>query len=461
MTDSEKTETLKPRSKELIKIYIEYCINCESHQWCTNHKLGKYMDYVNLVKSAINREIPESRIIENDLPSEKSDKIVKNYNNITCDSVAKYTSKKGGKSRFPRVGAFEIYFKHKTVFSKLKNGIWPSIDKLANKLRAMVDNIQDGKKIMEGIEHKDMSESEAEEEPKYVSNKSSYVIPKVERRVKKKKPAHNINKNKPKEGRFISTPIVSQEIITNRKLTKKKDETDNEDDYENEFDDDKKSDKKSSSDDGYGDDDDFENENEDGKKEEKNIAKAKSEVNTPMNDKEEIPKSNRKPTTSKQIRPKYSTNQKTVSSRSRLDLNATKESQKVKTKISMFNSRVSNATKVTRRDKDTKERSQVKHYTNLNRSSANANKTRPNTYGNKSNLYNSHHVSSLTNIRAHSKKKLGMSFKEKRRPLSSRKHNGKKDKEILILVTKTYDLQLKVGKSNNKKISYVNKDEKE
>lgn len=337
--------------------------------------------------------------------------------------------------------------------------MWPHIDKLAIKLRAMVDNIQDGKKILEGIEHRDMSESEPEEEPKYIpKNKSLFVIPKVERKVKKKKQI-KIDKDKFKDDKAIFSPISNNKNNTDHNQAKKKNDTDYEDEYENEFDDYKNSDKKGDSDDGY--DDDFEN--EDGAKEEKKLAKAKSQTNSPTKDYKEIPKTNKKPTTSKQIRTKYSTNQKPISNRSRLDLNITKGSQKQKTKISMFNSRVSNVTRGTRRDRDMRDNnmSQIKHYNNLNRSSIAGKKTRPNTFANKSNLYNSDHVSSLTNIRAHSKKKLGTSFKEKRRPLSSRRPHGKKDKEILILVTKTYDLQLKIGKSNNKKISYVNKDEKE
>lgn len=337
--------------------------------------------------------------------------------------------------------------------------MWPHIEKLAIKLRAMADNIQEGKKLLEGIEHRDMSESEPEEEPKYIpKDKSLFVIPKVERRIKKKKPIKT-DKNKAKETKSVLSPISNHKTSTDRNQIKKKNDTDYEDEYENEFDDDKNSEKKSDSDDGY--DDDFEN--EEGTKEEKKLAKSKSQTNSPKKDNKEIPKSNRKPTTSKQIRPKYSTNQKPNSNRSRLDLNVTKESQKQKTKISMFNSRVSNVIRGTRRDRDMRDnnRSQIKHYNNLNRSSIAGKKTRPNTFGNKSNLYNSEHVSSLTNIRAHSKKKLGTSFKEKRRPMSSRRPHIKKDKEILILVTKTYDLQLKIGKSNNKKISYVNKDDRE
>ena len=81
------------RGSTYVTVYIEYCINWESHQWCTNHKSDKYLGYLNKVKRAINEVVPECSIIENDLPPEKSDRIIKNYNSATGENVLKYKSK--------------------------------------------------------------------------------------------------------------------------------------------------------------------------------------------------------------------------------------------------------------------------------------------------------------------------------------------------------------------------------
>lgn len=101
MTDSDNgfpSEILRPSTKESLRVYLEYCVNCESHQWCTNHKSDKYKNYVAQVKSAINSQIPECTIIENDLPKEKSDRLIKTHDKQNGDLVLKYKSKKGHKS---------------------------------------------------------------------------------------------------------------------------------------------------------------------------------------------------------------------------------------------------------------------------------------------------------------------------------------------------------------------------
>ena len=66
--------------------------------------------------------------------------------------------------------------------------MWPHPDILASKIKAVISNMKAGKNWMEGIKHKDMSESEPEPEVHELPNpKSSFVIPKVPRRTRPKK----------------------------------------------------------------------------------------------------------------------------------------------------------------------------------------------------------------------------------------------------------------------------------
>lgn len=128
MTDSEdgaSKKAMRPSLKERIKIYIEHCTGCEGHQWCTYHKSEKYTNYLAKVKDSITSEVPDCIIIENDLPDEKAARLKKTYDKAKGEYVVRYKTKKGYESNFPRVGAFEVYFKHKTIFSKLKSSVWP------------------------------------------------------------------------------------------------------------------------------------------------------------------------------------------------------------------------------------------------------------------------------------------------------------------------------------------------
>lgn len=151
----------------------------------------------------------------------------------------------------------------------------------------------------------------------------------------------------------------------------------------------------------------------------------------------------------------------------------------------MFNNRAQTVdTKSgTRRDRIVKNPSNYNKLNNLNKSSTASKKTRPQTYGNKSLLNSSAKVRSMSNIhskrRSESKSKLGAVKDRRSRSRSrsrshsrARDHNKSKVQEVLI--TKTYDLSLKIserpetasGKDSknqgtNKKISYVNKDTKE
>ena len=62
--------------------------------------------------------------------------------------------------------------------------------------------------MMEGITHKDMSESEPEEVPNELPNpKSSFVIPKVPRRRARTKQRKRVKKPKKEDNVFITNPV--------------------------------------------------------------------------------------------------------------------------------------------------------------------------------------------------------------------------------------------------------------
>ena len=51
--------------------------------------------------------------------------------------------KRYGKVKFPRIGAFEVYFNRKVIFSKLTNGgLWPNHDVVARKIAEELERLQ-------------------------------------------------------------------------------------------------------------------------------------------------------------------------------------------------------------------------------------------------------------------------------------------------------------------------------
>lgn len=109
------------------KIFIEHCKNCSSHNWCTNHDESKYLSYFESCKKHIKDLIPELEIIQNQIP---------------VHLISKFTTTDSrpweGKLAFPRLGSFEVYYKNKTVFSKLESGAWPQPSVLASKLNELI-----------------------------------------------------------------------------------------------------------------------------------------------------------------------------------------------------------------------------------------------------------------------------------------------------------------------------------
>ena len=59
---------------------------------------------------------------------------------------------------FPRLGAFEVYYKHKIIYSKLKTGVWPKVEILGPKVVKVINNITEGRRSTEGVKLRNFSE---------------------------------------------------------------------------------------------------------------------------------------------------------------------------------------------------------------------------------------------------------------------------------------------------------------
>ena len=111
------------------KVFIEHCQGCINHAWCTKHDESKYKSYYENCKARILVICPEVQVLSNQIPMLFKHKFTDPENNKPRE----------GKLSFPRIGAFEIYFKDKTIFSKLESGVWPQSNVVASKIREILD----------------------------------------------------------------------------------------------------------------------------------------------------------------------------------------------------------------------------------------------------------------------------------------------------------------------------------
>lgn len=49
-------------------VFIEYCVNCDLHNWCTFHDQERYLYFLRITKEAILNKVPSARVLENSLP---------------------------------------------------------------------------------------------------------------------------------------------------------------------------------------------------------------------------------------------------------------------------------------------------------------------------------------------------------------------------------------------------------
>lgn len=110
------------------KVYIEHCVNCYQHTWCTSHDENKYKDCFSKCKDSILRACSNLNVCENIVP------LGLEHNFLTISSISK-----PGKPHFPRLGSFEVYFRGRCIFSKLDSMRWPPVYEIANKIKQIQD----------------------------------------------------------------------------------------------------------------------------------------------------------------------------------------------------------------------------------------------------------------------------------------------------------------------------------
>ena len=91
-----------------LRVTVECCQACAQHAWSTKHDEAKYRFYFQQLKNKLALQAPTLTLAKN----------------LTRNGVPVA----------PRTGAFEVKFRDKTVFSKLKTGTWPQIDQLVQRL---------------------------------------------------------------------------------------------------------------------------------------------------------------------------------------------------------------------------------------------------------------------------------------------------------------------------------------
>lgn len=122
-------------------VYIEHwyfppSINCENHGYHTRHRSEVYQKHHELIRESILHDCPDLKILENVVPPELENRF------YSPDDPRWRGIKPVGRYRFPRVGAFEVVFKGRIVFSKLDCGFWPNNRLIARKIRDLYDGVE-------------------------------------------------------------------------------------------------------------------------------------------------------------------------------------------------------------------------------------------------------------------------------------------------------------------------------
>lgn len=126
------------------EIHIELCQNCRLHRWCTRHNEKKYNQIFQAVSQALLDTLGPSY------------KVLKNPN------ISK-----------PRMGAFEVVYQNKDVFSKIKNGCFPDPKAIALKVKDIIENKPEEQKDNEKI----VNEEKTEQKPKKAMKPMAVKIP--------------------------------------------------------------------------------------------------------------------------------------------------------------------------------------------------------------------------------------------------------------------------------------------
>ena len=133
------------------RVYIEFCVRCEQHQWCTKHSSDKYQGYFNSCKNELQRFKPGLRVLANEIPPKLTAKYF-----VRPEGEAKVVP---GKLAFPRIGAFEVYYRGIVLFSKLSSGLWPRPELLCDTLAQALEDFRRKDEAAEERRHRKSSKS--------------------------------------------------------------------------------------------------------------------------------------------------------------------------------------------------------------------------------------------------------------------------------------------------------------
>lgn len=125
------------------EIIVEVCQNCRLHRWCTRHDPKKYNSIYESVAQAITKEFGS------------------NYQVIKNKNIEK-----------PRIGAFEVTYKQKVVFSKITSGFFPTPSVVVQKLKEIIE----GKENEEKKQEDNVEKTEAKKKDKNIKKK---IPPKI------------------------------------------------------------------------------------------------------------------------------------------------------------------------------------------------------------------------------------------------------------------------------------------
>jgi len=151
------------------RVYVEFCVKCEQHQWCTQHSSTKYLNYFTQCKTELQRFRPGLRVLANEIPP----KLAKAYH-VRPEGEAKVVP---GKLAFPRIGAFEVYYRGAVLFSKLASGLWPRPELLCESLAKLQEELQRKAEEAQLRKHRKLSKSHKRKKQKSRPVASSRTTP--------------------------------------------------------------------------------------------------------------------------------------------------------------------------------------------------------------------------------------------------------------------------------------------
>lgn len=116
------------------RVYVEFCTHCERHQWCTKHNAAKYLQYYSACRDQLVAVKPSLAVCGNVVPPGLERQFYASPENDVLVVP--------GKLGWPRIGAFEVYYRGKRVFSKLETGLWPQPGLVAEKIREIDEEME-------------------------------------------------------------------------------------------------------------------------------------------------------------------------------------------------------------------------------------------------------------------------------------------------------------------------------